>query len=50
MSQRPGTILEIVRIDLPRPRDLDIKRDPAFVAYYDAIWKLLRVTSDKDHS
>ena len=28
-------------IDLPRPRVLGLKRDPAFVAYVDHIWKLI---------
>ena len=41
MARRPGRILEIVPIDLPRPRALDIKRTPAFVAKVDHIWKLI---------
>ena len=39
MSARPGRILDDVRIDLPRPRSLDLKRTPQFVAYEDQIWK-----------
>jgi NitT/TauT family transport system ATP-binding protein len=32
MSQRPGRIIDVVPIDLPRPRDLDIVADPGFAA------------------
>jgi NitT/TauT family transport system ATP-binding protein len=41
MSARPGTILADITIDLPRPRDLEIKRTPEFVAYEDQIWRLI---------
>jgi len=41
MSARPGRILADIPIDLPRPRDLDIKRTPDFVAYEDQIWRLI---------
>jgi NitT/TauT family transport system ATP-binding protein len=41
MSARPGKILADIRIDLPRPRNLDIKRTPAFTAYEDQVWKLI---------
>jgi NitT/TauT family transport system ATP-binding protein len=41
MSARPGKILADIAIDLPRPRDLEIKRTPAFVAYEDQIWRLI---------
>ncbi|RXZ38190.1 ABC transporter ATP-binding protein [Oxalobacteraceae bacterium CAVE-383] len=40
-ARRPGRIQEIVDIDLPRPRPLDIKRTPKFVAYVDRIWKMI---------
>jgi NitT/TauT family transport system ATP-binding protein len=40
-ARRPGRIQEIVDIDLPRPRPLDIKRTPKFVAYVDKIWKMI---------
>ena len=38
---RPGRIKEEVLIDLPRPRDLTIKRTPEFVRYADRIWRLI---------
>ncbi len=41
MSARPGRILADIRIDLARPRALEIKRSPEFASYADQIWKLL---------
>jgi NitT/TauT family transport system ATP-binding protein len=38
---RPGRLKEDIPIDLPRPRDLAIKRTPEFVAYVDRIWRLI---------
>jgi len=38
---RPGRIKEEVRVDLPRPRELSIKRTPEFVRYTDRIWRLI---------
>jgi NitT/TauT family transport system ATP-binding protein len=40
-ARRPGRLQEAVTVDLPRPRGLDIKRKPEFVAYVDHIWKLI---------
>jgi NitT/TauT family transport system ATP-binding protein len=40
-ARRPGRIRELVTIDLPRPRPLDIKRSSSFVSYVDKIWKLI---------
>ena len=41
LSGRPGTVREVVNIDIPRPRALDVKRSNDFVGYVDRIWKLL---------
>jgi NitT/TauT family transport system ATP-binding protein len=41
MSARPGRILDDITIDLPRPRQLEIKRSPEFIAYADKIWGLI---------
>jgi NitT/TauT family transport system ATP-binding protein len=41
MSARPGKILADIPIDLPRPRDLEIKRTPRFIEYSDEIWGLI---------
>jgi NitT/TauT family transport system ATP-binding protein len=40
-SARPGTVRQEIPITLPRPRDLQVKRSPAFVALVDQIWKLI---------
>lgn len=40
-SARPGCVKTEVAIDLPRPRDLDLKRHPAFIEQVDHIWKLI---------
>jgi NitT/TauT family transport system ATP-binding protein len=41
MSARPGRIMADIRIDLPRPRNLEMKRTPEFVEYADEIWRLI---------
>jgi NitT/TauT family transport system ATP-binding protein len=38
-GRRPGRIQDVVPIDLPRPRDLSIKRDPRFAPLVERIWK-----------
>jgi len=40
-SARPGTVRDIIEIDLPRPRDMTIKRSDKFIQYVDRIWKLI---------
>jgi NitT/TauT family transport system ATP-binding protein len=39
MSSRPGQICDVVDVDLPRPRDLHVKRTPEFVTHADRIWR-----------
>jgi NitT/TauT family transport system ATP-binding protein len=41
MSARPGRIIEDVRVDIPRPRELEIKRSPRFTEIEDHIWSLI---------
>jgi NitT/TauT family transport system ATP-binding protein len=41
LSARPGRVREDLRIDLPRPRALSIKRTAEFGAYVERIWKLI---------
>ncbi len=41
MTARPGRVREIIDIELPRPRSLTLKRDPAFVKYLDQVWTLI---------
>jgi len=38
LSSRPGHVREIVEIDLPRPRELSLKRTQAFLDYEDHLW------------
>jgi NitT/TauT family transport system ATP-binding protein len=41
LTARPGTVRDILRIEIARPRSLEIKRHPDFTAYVDRIWRLL---------
>jgi NitT/TauT family transport system ATP-binding protein len=40
-SARPGTVRQEIKVDLPRPRTLEMKRQPEFVRLVDEIWKLI---------
>jgi len=40
-TARPGRIKDVVPIDLPRPRALEIKKDLQFIQYRNRIWDLL---------
>ena len=40
-ARRPGRVQEEVKIPLPRPRTLDMKRTPEFVALVDRIWRMI---------
>lgn len=42
MSTKPGRIREIIDIDLPRPRNSDIRTDPRFDELHNKIWDLIR--------
>lgn len=37
-TARPGRVKRSVVIDLPRPRELSMKRDPRFLNYEDEVW------------
>ena len=47
MSARPGRICEKVKIDLPRPRPLELKRSPEFMEYEKYIWGLIVQEKEK---
>ena len=40
-AARPGRVKSTIKIDIPRPRDLSIKRDPRFLKYEDEVWNLI---------
>jgi NitT/TauT family transport system ATP-binding protein len=40
-ARRPGRLLAEVKIALPRPRNLEIKRTAEFVALVDRIWRMI---------
>jgi NitT/TauT family transport system ATP-binding protein len=47
MSARPGRIVRVVRVDIPRPRDIFHLHDlPEFRRLYDALWNELAVQLD----
>jgi NitT/TauT family transport system ATP-binding protein len=54
MTSRPGQIKAVLEVDIPRPRDLSVKRTPQFLHLVDAIWAMieeevkaaLRITDD----
>ena len=41
-TRRPGRVKNVVDINLSRPRDLRIKRDPQFLTYEDEIWESIQ--------
>ena len=47
MSARPGRIAEIVEVDLPRPRSLDMMTTPAFAALVHHVRGLLDMGEEK---
>ncbi len=42
LSRRPGRILDILRIELPRPRDEHLTLEKKFLEYVDAIWSHIK--------
>ncbi|MBV9578429.1 MAG: ABC transporter ATP-binding protein [Chloroflexi bacterium] len=41
MTSRPGQIKAVLEVDIPRPRDLAVKRTARFLELADAIWKMI---------
>jgi ABC-type nitrate/sulfonate/bicarbonate transport system ATPase subunit len=41
MTSRPGQIKAILEVDIPRPRELSVKRTPRFLELVDAIWGMI---------
>ncbi|MEC5383316.1 ABC transporter ATP-binding protein [Aurantimonas sp. C2-6-R+9] len=42
LSGRPGRILDRVRVDLPRPRTLEVMAKPRFAELRDRIWQMIK--------
>ena len=42
MTARPAQVKETIAVDLPRPRDIDIRNSDAFNAYRARVWDALR--------
>jgi NitT/TauT family transport system ATP-binding protein len=40
-SARPSTVKADIRVDIPRPRQLSVKRSPEFLEYVGEIWNLI---------
>jgi NitT/TauT family transport system ATP-binding protein len=47
-TARPGRVKEILKVDIPRPRDLRVKRDPRFVEIETRIWESIREEAARD--
>jgi NitT/TauT family transport system ATP-binding protein len=41
-TARPGKLKEEIAIDLPRPRQIEIKKSPEYLAYRNRVWDCLR--------
>lgn len=41
MSARPGRLLADIPVRIARPRPLSVKREPAFIAIVDQVWRLI---------
>lgn len=41
MTGRPGRVREILEVEFPRPRELQLKRTPAFVELEDRVWRII---------
>jgi NitT/TauT family transport system ATP-binding protein len=47
-SARPGRVKEVLKVDVPRPRDLRVKRDPRFLEIETRIWESIREEAARD--
>jgi len=47
MGTRPGRIKQEFEVGFPRPRELSLKRDAAFLRLSDAIWELIEEEAER---
>ena len=47
-TARPGRVKEVLRVDIPRPRDLRVKWEPRFVEIQSRIWESIREEAARD--
>lgn len=47
-TARPGRVKEVLRVDIPRPRDLRVKWEPRFVEIQARIWESIREEAARD--
>ncbi len=47
LTQRPSRIVDVVAVDLPRPRSAEVEESPAFAALVRRVKDLLRTTQDR---
>jgi len=47
-TARPGRVKEILKVDIPRPRDLRVKRDQRFLELETRIWESIREEAARD--
>src|SRR6202521_2307620 len=41
MTSQPGQVKAVLDVDIPRPRDLSVKRTPLVLQLVDEIWKMM---------
>lgn len=46
MSARPGRLIADISVDIPRPRDLRVKRSPKFIELVGQVWDLLHAPDE----
>ena len=46
LTSRPGTVRELLKIDLPRPRSPRLRSTPEFAGYHQRLWELLHRRED----
>lgn len=44
---RPGRVVEVIDVNIPRPRSLNVKRNPEFIQLVDHIWSIIEKESSK---